>query len=236
MSEVLNKQKVGRLRYVIDRDGISYNRLSDVITPGRITSIVGAGGKTSTMYTIGRELACEGEDVILTTSTRILPFENELEDNIEVIGVITPEGKLKGINNPDSLSDNCDRLLIEADGSRGFPVKMPAEHEPVITEGTDTVIALFGLSGIGQPIKDVCHRIEYVTRHLNKNEEDILTVEDAIKIITSECGLRKNVVDRTLVIILNQADSEKEIALGLKIASKLPEDIQCVITAYEDID
>jgi len=259
----MKRQEVGKLRYVIYRDGTMGSRISSspvsmgtvslqteratdpatdnmaISLAGRIISIVGSGGKTSTMYTLACELAdrLKGrEEVILTTTTKILPFKNSLPSGVRLVAVPTNDGKLGGIEEPDSLITDKGYIIIEADGSRGLPIKMPAEHEPVITDNTDTVIAVMGLKGIGRTIKEACHRPEIVCDFLKKNESDIVTVEDAVKIITSSKGLRKNTGSRSFALILNQADSEREITLGLKLAGLLPADIPCVLTAYEDID
>ena len=49
-------------------------------------------------------------------------------------GMIAEEGKLVGIHpqRADEIAAQCDILLVEADGSRGLPIKAPAGHEPVI--------------------------------------------------------------------------------------------------------
>lgn len=45
-------------------------------------------------------------------------------------------------------------LLVEADGSRGLPIKAPGPHEPVIPPGTDVVLGVIGLDALGMPIDD----------------------------------------------------------------------------------
>src|SRR5437588_11050216 len=49
--------------------------LSDLLTlpPHPLISIVGAGGKTTTMYTLATELAQRGKRIITTTTTNIFP-------------------------------------------------------------------------------------------------------------------------------------------------------------------
>ena len=41
------------------------------VRPGMLVALVGAGGKTSLMYGLGRELAREGRPALLTTTTKI---------------------------------------------------------------------------------------------------------------------------------------------------------------------
>lgn len=59
-------------------------------------------------------------------------------------------------------------LLLEADGAKHFPVKAPAEHEPVICEKTGIVLNVYGMRAIGKKIKDVCFRIGEVEKILGK--------------------------------------------------------------------
>ena len=158
----------------------------------RIISIVGAGGKTSTMFQLAKEYAGIGKRVIVTTSTHIfrpegyevvlenqpqwleqlMEFAKEPGGNILVtaaeeiewkkgkhdhFSVDKAKKKLKGMEPQKigKLSEYCDVLLIEADGSKGLPVKIPAEHEPVICEKTGIVLNVYGMRAIGKKIKDV---------------------------------------------------------------------------------
>lgn len=231
---MVEKQKTGEKKHIYLPDGREIENITDAIQTGRIISIVGGGGKTTTMYRIGLEYAHRGNSVILTTSTRIRPFANEFPPNLTYVGFEEPNGKLRGPENPDSLIGQCDYLLIEADGSKGLPLKMPASHEPVITRGTDTVLAVMGLQAIGHPIMEVCHRPEIVSAFLEKNTCDIVTVEDAARILISPKGLYKYAEGRCFGIILNHADNSENLENGRKIAALLPKTIPCVITSYEE--
>lgn len=55
------------------------------------------------------------------------------------------------------LSGLCDVLLIEADGARKKPFKIPMEWEPVIPDFTDLVIAVCGLDSLGKSIKEAAY-------------------------------------------------------------------------------
>ncbi len=45
-------------------------------------------------------------------------------------------------------------LLVEADGSRGLPIKAPGPDEPVIPPETDIVLGVVGLDALGAPIDE----------------------------------------------------------------------------------
>ena len=56
--------------------------------------------------------------------------------------------KIRGLSEEEyrKLKTQCDVLLVEADGAKRKPLKVPAEHEPVIPEDTDMVIGIAGAS------------------------------------------------------------------------------------------
>ncbi|MDT8897069.1 selenium cofactor biosynthesis protein YqeC [Thermanaerothrix sp. 4228-RoL] len=141
-------------------------------------ALVGAGGKTTTLFALARSL--EGS-VILTNSAHlgrsqaaladyhvIVESREEVDeifaslgDGVTLItGVERESGRLIGLT-PDVLNQvysHAERLnlpvIIEADGSRMRPLKAPAEHEPPIPDWVDTVIVVCGLSGLGKPLND----------------------------------------------------------------------------------
>ena len=54
----------------------------------------------------------------------------------------------------------ADLILVEADGSRGLPVKYPGPREPVIPDNVNMILCVCGMSGLGRPGREVCHRWE----------------------------------------------------------------------------
>ena len=141
-------------------------------------ALVGAGGKTTTLFALARSL--EGS-VILTNSAHlgrsqaayadyhvIVESREEVDkifaslgDGVTLItGIERESGRLIGLT-PDVLTQvysHAERLnlpvIIEADGSRMRPLKAPAEHEPPIPEWVDSVIVVCGLSGLGKPLSE----------------------------------------------------------------------------------
>lgn len=53
-----------------------------------------------------------------------------------------------------------DVILLEADGSRHRPIKIPASYEPVIPENADEIVVVMGLQAVGRSFGTVCHRAE----------------------------------------------------------------------------
>ncbi len=222
--------------------------------PHAVISLVGAGGKTSTMYQLARECRDMGRRVLVSTSTHIAcPQEYPVvviqqaeqlketwaEDELPAILVVAGakderNNKLAGmpVSELEKLSAYCDVLLIEADGSKRLPLKICAEHEPVICDATQVVIGCVGLSAVGQRWEDACFRWKTVENRWLWKPEDGRTVsethsaakehegeknpvsaviqpEQVARILMNErWGTRKYVDGREYRIVLNQMDDK----------------------------
>ena len=68
---------------------------------------------------------------------------------------------------PRKLLDEYDVVIVEADGSRGLPLKCPGDQEPVIPDGTDLVIGVAGATAIGQTFREApaAHRFPVACRY-----------------------------------------------------------------------
>ncbi len=147
------------------------------IARGDVVSLIGAGGKTSTLISLGHELAEEGWRVLATTTTRIgegqlhlMPYATVIDANVAHLSAALSEhrfvflydhirgGKVygPGLSWIPHLLDSVDSdvLLIEADGARGLPLKAPYDHEPVIPPETSLVVPIASLSVLGQPLDE----------------------------------------------------------------------------------
>ncbi len=152
---------------------------------GDVVSIVGAGGKTTTMYRICTELRAGGLRVISTTTTAIqrptsqqsplLLISSAIPDPIAAIaagldahGHITVVGKTRRADKFEGVSaaqiaafrNLADIVVIEADGARHAAIKAPAEHEPAVPTFTTMCLSVSGLHALGRPLGEVCHRAE----------------------------------------------------------------------------
>ena len=149
----------------------------------RLVALCGAGGKTSLLYALGREWAIHKAKVVLTTSAHIQselpdgcllwdrPDEKDLR-SIWRAGFMPVAArsfvgrKLKGPSDDmwAILRRTADHILVEADGAARHPVKYPAAWEPVIPQYADRVLVLSGLSALGRPLQQVCHRADLALR------------------------------------------------------------------------
>ncbi len=141
--------------------------LKDLLRPGEgVVSFVGAGGKTTFIYTLARQLSGWGAKVLVTTTTKMYPPPRNFMllgsgrvppyKHLTVGHEVDPEsGKLLGID-PAEIPELMERfranyVLVEADGAAGHPLKAPEGHEPVIPVCSDLVIGVMGLDALGKP-------------------------------------------------------------------------------------
>lgn len=225
----------------------------------QVVSLVGGGGKTSTMYQLADELAESGYRVLVTTSTHIQCPENReaaLVDHVSQLskemwqGNILTAGKplenregICKLSMPEGLGDQdemerilsfTDVILIEADGAKRMPVKIPADHEPVIVSQTGLVIACAGLSALGKTFEESCFRFEKQGKWLMREKTDRILPEDEALILMDQRGSHKDVNGRYYRVVLNQADTEETIKSAQEILNLLPVTMQsgCAVTGY----
>lgn len=199
-----------------------------------ILSVVGAGGKTTSVFKIAGEQEEMGKRVLVTTTTHMeIPGRETVlsGDADDIIPRLKPgrtvtaglrDGeKMKGLPKEvfQAASSFADVTIVEADGSKKMPVKARNETEPVIPEGTDQILIVAGMSALGRPIKDVCHRPERACKILEKSSEDFLNYEDIMKLIRMEyvIMLRKQYPDAELLILLNQCDTKERMDQAARI-------------------
>lgn len=106
------------------------------------------------------------------------------------------------------LPEIADFIIAEADGSRGLPIKAPAAHEPVIPPASALVVAVAGLSALGRPLDEVCHRPELAAALLGCSPSKTVSAEDCLRLLLSPEGGAKGLPrGASFSLLLNQADA-----------------------------
>src|SRR5437764_10251605 len=195
--------------------------LSDLIDlpTGSLIAIVGAGGKTATMYTLASELAQRGKRVITTTTTQIFyPEPGETDTlivasetdrllkkidaawqqyhRVTVAGAVLRTEKLTGLH-PEQpyellMKSGADVVIVEADGARHRMIKAPAEHEPMIPLQANVALMMMSAEAFNQPLSDkVAHRPEQVAKVTGIKVGDVLSPAVIARLILSELGAMK---------------------------------------------
>ncbi|HEY2594913.1 MAG TPA: selenium cofactor biosynthesis protein YqeC [Chloroflexota bacterium] len=212
-----------------------------------VVVLVGGGGKTTTLFRLGRELLGTGAGVVVTTTTHI--FAPEPEPDLEtillagqdqglaacrealaggrlpVLGTrLTPDGRLAGV--PPEVVDQYathaefSHLVVEADGSARKPFKAPLEYEPVVPTSTTLLIAVVGVDALGQPLDaEHIHRPQRVAELSGAIPGEPLTAEAIARVLVHPLGPLRGAppATRTLVL-LNKADTPERQAAADQIA------------------
>lgn len=206
------------------------------INPTSCVAFVGAGGKTSAIFTLVKELK---DRIFISTTTHFsieqlrnskYQWKVDRSENLNSIDFTLPGShifissqveneRVKGISSKmlKKLQRTAKHihvpLLIEADGARRLPLKTPAEHEPVIPDWVDTVVVCCGLSVLGKPLSDeYIHRSDLVEKIINKEKGELIEVQDLVKVITHENGGIKSIpIKARKILILNQTDSQTNL-------------------------
>jgi xanthine dehydrogenase accessory factor len=124
------------------------------------------------------------EDTLLTDDADTI-LRRLAQTGYSMAGIAEGE-KIKALS-PATFEAVCsfaDVVLVEADGSKGLPLKYPNTSEPVIPENADEIMVVCGLNAVGQKAKDVCHRLELVKACLGIEDETIITPAHVQKLVT----------------------------------------------------
>lgn len=194
-------------------------------------ALTGAGGKTSAMFALARQLS---PPIFLTTTTHLAaeqalladqhiilrsaddwPFEEIPQEVLLFTGPPASLERLGGLQGEllERVRWEAGRvqapLLIEADGSRRLPLKAPADHEPVIPEFADVVAVTAGLSGLDQPLAEsTVHRAGRFAALAGVKPGERVTAEALAKVLLDPQGGLKGILPHARrVALLNQANT-----------------------------
>lgn len=200
-------------------------------------AICGAGGKTTLLYALAEELRRENKAVLVTTSTHMFQpeetgvlrfFSAEQIDfasickprQISVFGTPCEQNKITGIApmDIDTAMHAADVFLYEADGSKHLPVKCHNATEPVIWFGTDAVVCVLGLSALGKPAQESCHRWQ-LDPLFAALPDKLLQADDFVR-LALECRKAAG-YPHCFSVCLNQCDTDSLLNISRDIAAQL---------------
>jgi probable selenium-dependent hydroxylase accessory protein YqeC len=187
---------------------IGIDGLHDALGLGRheLVSLIGGGGKTTSLFHLGRQLS--GHSVLTTTTKMgserdggfpvlLAPTEAAFARHNEVL-VWRDRTKRKATG---VAPEDCDRwfglpgvdhVVVEADGSRQRPFKAPHVFEPVVPAATTVLVACVGADALGRVIADQCHRPLRVAAIAGCSPYQRLTPERIATVLLSDRGSRKS--------------------------------------------
>lgn len=194
------------------------------IQPG-VTAIIGGGGKTTLLRTLGEELAREHR-VLLCTTTKMFPYEDlpcaksreeleQLRTDHPLLCAGTDVPGTGKITAPDvemtQLAAWFDYVLVEADGAGRRPLKAHASHEPVIPPEAGQTICVVGAAGFEKPVSEAAHRPELYAQLAGVSPDAAVTPELMAAVLRRE-GLHDK-------IYVNQVDMLSNVAAVQRLAA-----------------
>jgi molybdenum cofactor cytidylyltransferase len=211
------------------------------IQPGDVVAFVGAGGKTSLMLALAEELFDAGIKVAVTTTTKIGTHElpknqpNELivdadpknlisnvrsaiaERKIPILasGIDESNDRLLG-NNPATVDilaheEKIDVLLIEADGARRKPFKIPMPHEPVVPDSVNKLCIVVGLDALNLKINEENFYNTTGMQELGAILGETLTPQLMRGLLLHQTGyLMLKTPNRKMYLVLNKVEKIKD--------------------------
>ena len=209
------------------------------LPPEGWTCLVGGGGKSSLMLRLVEERARRGLPALAATTTHIGREQGlaagPLAGTVEELEAARREGltACAAVTEPETgkLSAPPAEVLAhglhlfgfgvdEADGAKRLPMKAPAGHEPCLIPDCAAVVAVAGLSALGRPIGQTCHRSALACALLGVGPETVVSPELLARLLTHGEGQFKGVGDpRRFRVLLNQADGPAQLAQARETAA-----------------
>lgn len=215
-----------------------------------IITIVGAGGKTSLMFSASSLLRKDYKVLVTTTTNIYVPDEklydemvmlNEIEDDnykniiekskngVYVIGNYIEnklgqnKPKIKGLNSQtlDQIAHYFDIALIEGDGSKEKPLKGWRDDEPVVYDKSTKIIGVVDISSIGLEINENnIHRLDKFLNIINDNKSQKVKLEHLKNLVLNKNGLFK-VSKGEQVLFINKVESSNNKTDAILLIEKI---------------
>jgi len=181
-------------------------------------SLVGGGGKTSLSEHLAQAALERNRRAAITTTTKIWAREpyvlfgqEPMDGPFARVGKTLEEGKLTGLSADqiEEVGKDFDLVLVEADGSKGLPIKYPSSYEPVIPPFTELTVVVAGLDALSGNVKEKVFRWELLSEKAGIAGDDRVTPALFLRLFGAD-GLLKGVDPHRAVIVLNKYDACRE--------------------------
>ncbi len=205
--------------------------------PRELITIVGGGGKTTTLFSLGAQL--HGRRVITTTTKMgrertegfpvlFAPVDDDVRRALGADGAVIAwkaDGGHKAIGvSPeqcDAWFDLADHVIVEADGAAGHPFKAPRPFEPVVPSRTTTLVACIGASALGRVIADQCHRPLRVAAVAGCSPYERLTPARAARVLLDRRGSRKDCPETARFVVAIHRVDEASASSAVELTERI---------------
>jgi probable selenium-dependent hydroxylase accessory protein YqeC len=220
------------------------------LNPQELLAAVGGGGKTSALKLLAQESSGRGTQVIVTTTTAMLLGDLEVlgpvvvessrsalwarldaalveDGRVCVAGGLGEDGKVMGL--PAEWVDElwaarlADYLLVEADGSRGMPLKAFGVREPQVPSAATIIVQVAGLDVLGAPLAEPhVHRAGLLAAALGLPVGAVVNQEVLVNALRGQLRLlSRRWPAARLVTLLNKAEDSAARGAGMELATEL---------------
>lgn len=204
-------------------------------------SIIGGGGKTSLAYALSDQFS-KKETTILTTTTHMLFPEhlhkNQIclcEDALEIKQKLSSSNllflakpftnnKLTSVSTSflENVLPQCDKMIIEADGSKHYPLKFEKDGEPAVPDFSDCVIQIAGASAFFKHASETLHRYEMAKEYFKWENDPRITASILSQLLIYNYNKVKT---NRKIIVINQIDTLEDVSILFPLKELLPYEI-----------
>lgn len=214
--------------------------ITGLIAQGRRprVSLVGCGGKTSLLWALAEKN--RDQKTLVSSTTKICrPNSDRCYDRfltsrealaspalpgVTLVGDRAPEEKI-GLERAEMLEKanrEYDVVLLEADGSRGLPLKGWANYEPVVADFTTETVGVLPLWSLGRAADEtLVHRLPLFCALTGARPGEAVTLGHLKALITAPEGLFGKARGEW-VLLLNQVENDEERKTAEALAESLP--------------
>ncbi len=215
-----------------------------------LVAMVGSGGKTGALQLLAQESSRRGTQVIATTTTAMLLRDLEVlgpvlaessrsalwarldaalveDGRVSVARGFGEEGKVVGL--PVEWVDELwaagwvDYIFVEADGSRGMPLKAFGDQEPQVPSTATIIVQVAGLDVLGAPLAEPhVHRAELLSAALGVPLGAVVTGEVFVQALQVQLrSLTRHWPAARIVTLLNKAEEFDARRAGVELAGEI---------------
>ncbi len=221
-----------------------------------IITIIGAGGKTSLMYSASSFLRNKYK-VLVTTTTHIYVPDEDIYDEILMLNDFTDESYISILKNNKNgvyvvgnyIVNNCkikgltfemldkiipyfDIIIIEGDGAKEKSLKGWRDLEPVIYPKTTKIIGVLDITSIGLDINEEnIHRVDKFLDITNDYCANKVSIEHLEKLILNKNGLFK-INKGENILFINKVESTIDKINTLNLIKNIKEKNNSNISNY----
>lgn len=212
-------------------------------------AVQGAGGKTSSVFLLANEFKSMNEASLVSTTTKMgivsedkFDYLYKFDENLKIV-----DGKIyftsksrtgtKEIGFEPEFFDKIfldglfSNIILETDGAKTRPIKVPREDEPVNPKNITHCVGVMGLDSVNKPFDErFCHRVDFMEKIIGNPK--ILTTKSYAEIINSNSGLFKNSYDAEKFLILNKADTKQDIQNAVDIIERIDVDVKIFVMSF----